>query len=80
MKNSYIFKWGADTYIMSANWANASDKILVNGRQHGSVGEFKHDPKNAARSVLALCCEFDGLDFYDVKTQKLIENALTKMK
>lgn len=76
MKWSYRFKWGADIYIMSANWGNASDKILVNGRYHGTVGEFKHDPKNAARSVLAMCCEFESLDWDDPKTQKMIEKSL----
>lgn len=80
MRNSYIFKWGEDTYIISANWQNPSDKILVNGRYHGCVGEFKHNPKNAARSIMEMCCEFDGRDVNDVETQKLIEKALINMK
>jgi hypothetical protein len=81
MKTNHVFKWGADTYIMSANWANASEKIIVNGRQiYGCVAEFKHNPKNAARHILNLCCEFDGLHPDDDDTKAMIEKALTNMK
>jgi hypothetical protein len=64
---------------MSANWNNASDKILVNGRYHGSVGEHKHSPQNAARSVLKLCCEFDGLDIDNEETKAKIEISIKRM-
>lgn len=78
---SYSFKWGADTYIMSANWAEASSHIMVNGRHIiNNVGFFRHDPKNVARSILEECCNMEGLDFEDVKTQKMIEKALKGIK
>lgn len=79
MRGSHIFKWNTDTYIISANWANASDKVLVNGRHHGSVGEYKNNPKNAARSIIEMCCESDGLNVEDEEIKSMIETSIKRM-
>jgi len=77
MSSAYLFRWGADTYIMKANWAEASSPIMVNGKHIiNNVGFFRHKPKEAARSILEECCKIEGLDIENKETQQMIEKAL----
>ena len=79
MKGSaHIFKWGADTFIMKANWAEASSPIIVNGRQiYGNVGSFSHAPTKAARKILEEACLDDGLNVDE--NEEDIEESINKM-
>lgn len=77
VNNSYIFRWGADTYIINANWGNASDQILVNGRKfYGTVGDYDHSPRKVAQRILEQAAKASGLDIESQDTKRKIEQVL----
>jgi hypothetical protein len=77
MNHAYIFRWGKDTFIMKAHWGNASDKILVNGRQnYGSVGDYDHSPRKVAQYILEQAAKSDGLDVNSQEIQNKIQQVL----
>jgi hypothetical protein len=80
MNKAFLFKWGADTFIMKANWEEANAPIMVNGCHiKGNVGHYEHDPKKVARTILEKCAADDGLCLLDTETKKIIDKALKNM-
>jgi len=75
--HSYHFRWGKDIFIMRANWGNAEDKIMVNGQQiYGTVGEYNHSPRKAAKCILEEAAIAEGLNPLDPTIQSKIEKIL----
>jgi len=75
--NSYIFRWGSDTYIINANWGNPSSNIKVNGRDiNGNVGTFNHSPRKVAKHIIEECCNAEGLNLQEKQLQDKIEKVL----
>ena len=80
MTSAYLFRWGIDTYIMRANWGDASSPILVNGRHiPNNVGYYNHDPKKVARTFMEECAVTDGEDVESEEVQKKIQKQLDSM-
>lgn len=81
MSKAFLFKWGGDTFIMKANWSDASSPIMINGVHiNENVGHFNHDPDMVARNIVEKRCTVDGLRIDDPKTQEMITKALKKMR
>lgn len=80
MTSAYLFRWGIDTYIMRANWGDASSPILLNGRIiANNVGHYNHDPKKVARTIMEECAVTDGDDITSDAVQSLISKQLDSM-